>query len=344
VDLSRLLDDYHNLDRAQPPALEGLRLVAAEPYPQNEHTWLAVETVPPGALASVLPGALGHLAHAWRILRRGGEGTAIIVDGGNPAGRLVPILNTLLPIRRRKILLWEAHIQAEKPLSRWLAVKLVQGCDRIAVYSRRLIALQAAFTGVSQTRFFFLPYKANHSRSEPITRRLGDYVFSGGNSQRDYRTLLDAVRGTEVPVVISSTQPGLTSGLDVPENVIVLAAREPAFARLMAGSRFVVLPIFPGVVVGAANASVCNAMWHGRAVVAADDASLAEYIEEGVTGYSVPAGDVEALRARILELFRDRERAESMGRAAHDHIAADRTHARFLGRLNRVAVLMAAGG
>ena len=40
-----------------------------------------------------------------------------------------------------------------------------------------------------------------------------------------------------------ATDPKVLAGLDVPSNVIVVAAHEPAFARLMAGSRFVAIAI-----------------------------------------------------------------------------------------------------
>ena len=122
--------------------------------------------------------------------------------------------------------------------------------------------------------FLRVPYKANHSQ-QPHEPELpvGDYLFSGGNTERDYRTLFAAVAGKLIPVVVSCTDPAVLRGLDVPDNVIIVGAREPHFKRLMAGSRLVALCIKPGLLRGAGEATFLNAMWHGRPVIVADDGS-----------------------------------------------------------------------
>ena len=127
----------------------------------------------------------------------------------------------------------------------------------------------------------------------------------------------------------------------MPPNVIVLSAKEPAFARLMAASAFVVVSTQAGLATGTAEATVCNAMWHGKPVIAANDVSLSDHIDEGVTGYVLPPGDVEALRSRIVALWSDRERVREMGRRAHEHVATRLTHEHFVWRLNRLARLIA---
>jgi glycosyltransferase involved in cell wall biosynthesis len=60
----------------------------------------------------------------------------------------------------------------------------------------------------------------------------------------------------------------------------------------------------------------------GLPVVASRAASLPEIVEDGVTGYLVPPGDVAALRERIGELLKDPARRVAMGRAALARVAA----------------------
>ena len=50
-----------------------------------------------------------------------------------------------------------------------------------------------------------------------------------------------------------------------------------------------------------------------RPVVASDVVAAREAIEEGETGYLVPAEDAEAMAARIISLLRDPARAHEMG-------------------------------
>ncbi|HEY4309112.1 MAG TPA: glycosyltransferase [Pirellulales bacterium] len=214
------------------------------------------------------------------------------------------------------------------------------GSSLCVVFSRVQIRLQAEYLDVPENRFVFVPYKANHSQSQPIAIVPGNYVFSGGNTKRDYATLCEAVRGTGIPVMISATDPAVIRGLNVPSNVIILSAVEPSFAKLMAGSRFVVITINAGGVRGAGEASACNAMWHGKAVVCADDLSASDHIIDGVTGYIVPAGDALELKARILQLWEDTEGTQNMGRRAHEHVAASLTHEHFLRRLLALSDLL----
>ncbi len=341
--LEGVRQDYHVLDRTTfvPPA--DVRLISHEPFDRREASWTDVEYVPrPRILTALLRETLlADLLYCLIILGRAGGRTAILCIGGSRVGKLTAILNHLLGLGRR-IVLWESFVDAGSPISRALARWMVLGCWIVVVYSRKLVNLQAERTRTPRARFVFVPYKANHSTQAPIEMTIGNYVFAGGNSERDYRTLADAVRGTDIPVIISATDPTATRNADFPENVILLAAKEPYFARLMAASRFVVLPIKPRLVVGAANAGACNAMWHGKAVVAAEDSSLGDYIPEGETGYVVPSGDVAALRDRIQRLWDDPDLARRMGLCAHERVADDLTHEHFMRRLNRLAALVAA--
>jgi glycosyltransferase involved in cell wall biosynthesis len=60
--------------------------------------------------------------------------------------------------------------------------------------------------------------------------------------------------------------------------------------------------------------SAAEASMRGTAVVGTRHGGLAEIIEDGETGRLVPAGDVAALSAALLDLLRNRELAERMGR------------------------------
>jgi glycosyltransferase involved in cell wall biosynthesis len=66
-----------------------------------------------------------------------------------------------------------------------------------------------------------------------------------------------------------------------------------------------------------------EAMIRGTAVVASSTGGLAEIVQDGQTGLSVPPGDVAALADALLQLLGDRDRAEEMGRAGR-RLASDR--------------------
>lgn len=71
--------------------------------------------------------------------------------------------------------------------------------------------------------------------------------------------------------------------------------------------------------------SVIEAMWLQRPVVATDVIGINEALDDGVEGYLVGPGDDEAAARRIMELYRDRELRESMGRAGRRRVESRHT-------------------
>src|ERR1019366_5413789 len=83
--------------------------------------------------------------------------------------------------------------------------------------------------------------------------------------------------------------------------------------ELYARSRFVVVPLQRsdtdnGVTV------ILEAMAMGKPVICSRTRGQVDVINDGVTGLFVPVGDVKALRAAMLELWNDPDRASEMGR------------------------------
>jgi glycosyltransferase involved in cell wall biosynthesis len=63
----------------------------------------------------------------------------------------------------------------------------------------------------------------------------------------------------------------------------------------------------------------------GRPVIASRMTAIPEWVEDGVTGFTVPSGDVDALAARCFELLSDPAAAERMGRAGYQRVSKDGT-------------------
>lgn len=152
-------------------------------------------------------------------------------------------------------------------------------------------------------------------------------ICSAGREMRDFATLIAALDGTGIRCHIAGS---LVAGMDdrwraelgdrgervaLPEGVTFGPLTPIEMRELYARSRFVVLPLHPSDTDHGISCMI-EAFAMGRAVVCTRVDGQRDALQEGVNGAFVPAHDAAALRAQILELIADPERAEAMGREA----------------------------
>ena len=125
--------------------------------------------------------------------------------------------------------------------------------------------------------------------------RAGRLICAAGLELRDYRTLIEAVQGLDVRVVIASgspwsTRPDTARGEPLPDNVEVCTLGFVDLRQLYADSRFVVMPLHD-VEFQAGITTILEAMAMGKAVVCSKTRGQTDALVDGVTGIYVPPGD-----------------------------------------------------
>ncbi len=169
-----------------------------------------------------------------------------------------------------------------------------------------------------RVRFTPWPYTIDESElSRPISNTGG--VFSGGDSLRDYRSLLQICGALPTPVTVATRlQP--PRGFSPPGNLTLGPVAHDRFMECMRRATVVVVPIQGGLERSAGQQTYLNAMALGKPVVVTDALGVTDYVEDGRTGLIVPPGDAAALR-RALEWVLDeanREAVQTMGERAKD--------------------------
>ena len=190
--------------------------------------------------------------------------------------------------------------------------------------------------GEQQARFIW--DKVDHRFFAPGGAIDGDgYVLSVGREQRDYETLIEALRPLKLPAVIV---PGSTwshraqSSLSVPDHIQIREGLSYlALCRLYQGARMVAVPVHRGTRYAAGVNGLLEGMSCARPVVASDTPGLAGYVEDGVNGRTVAAGDPVALGVTIQELWEDRGAAERLARAGRETVVRERTVDHFVDRI-----------
>jgi glycosyltransferase involved in cell wall biosynthesis len=161
-----------------------------------------------------------------------------------------------------------------------------------------------------------------------------EMISAVGAEMRDYATLKEALRGTGVRCHIAADHVRIPGRLRLlndrrvsiesiggPPDPLVTQGRKTLLELrdLYAQSRFVVIPLLHS---DTDNGVTCilQAMAMGRPVICSRTRGQVDVIQDGVTGIYVPVGDSTALRAAILSLWNDPQRARQMGRDARAYI------------------------
>lgn len=162
---------------------------------------------------------------------------------------------------------------------------------------------------------FLLPYTQGSARELNGTVS-GDYVFSGGWTNRDYDALFRCARRlSDVPfTVVASAQSRITE--PVPSNVTLYEDLDTeSFERLLAGSRLAAIPLARDT--GSSGQMVLlAAMEHAKPVVVPRIGAVQDYVDEGATGLLYELGDETELERAIATVYADESLAASMGRRA----------------------------
>ena len=279
------------------------------------------------------------LLAVFKAIKKAKESKRAVIlcnGGGAIADKLICIINATLLKQALKIVYFDPFTTSSNKIRKAIARLMLVGTNKIIVWSKGYVDNFSKHLDLQENRFQVLPYKSNHSKKQAIDIPQGNYLFAGGNSARDYPLLIEAARGLDIQVVISTSQTSGFNALDIPDNVIIVQAREPYFSRLMAGCRFVVLPLKKSLIRGAGEQTICNAMFHGKAVVAVDEISASDYIEDGINGYVVKPGDSQGLRRAIDKMLNNPEIQSHMAKEGPRIVQAFYRHEHFRHRIINV--------
>lgn len=163
-------------------------------------------------------------------------------------------------------------------------------------------------------------------RDTSTTQPRGSYILSVGREKRDYQTLVSALRGLEIPLIVVASglrRHELYSGSVPAISDYVTVKKDLTFAQLRdlyAGASFVVLPLedveFPaGITV------LMEAMAMGKAVIATRSRGISGIFADGVDGIWVAPNDTAGFRNALLRLWNTPSIADEIGAEARRAMA-----------------------
>lgn len=244
--------------------------------------------------------ALSAIQLGARVLGADGKVDAILLNG---SGRLDQLIAAALWRRRSRTAVvisdctWELGSSLPDRMANRIGIRAIDSPRvRYCVLSRAEVDSFPRAWDVDRRRVAFTPFcytLTNIDLAQPATS--DGSVFAGGDSMRDYATLVRAAPRIRGRIVLATRR----LKEHVPVNVAAGPVSHARFVELMRRAAVVVVPLMAGTERSGGQQTYLNAMALRKIVVATDSPGIRDYIEDGKTGIVVPAGDDDALAAGV---------------------------------------------
>lgn len=231
---------------------------------------------------------------------------------------------TMVSGRRRARHLMIVHIlSVPKKAVLFRLLRLRRRIDEMIVYSSAQRDFAIESLRMPSPRVTLVPFMVDTEFFAPGSAAGADpvrLVCSAGLEFRDYPTLVEAVRGLDVRVVLAAASPwskrkSELASVDLPPNVEVVRLDLHQLRELYARASLVVMPL-QEVDFQAGVTTLLESMAMAKPIICTRTTGQTDVITDGVTGRYVPVGDVAALRATLLELLGEPAVAAALGAAA----------------------------
>lgn len=258
------------------------------------------------------------------------------------------ILSLLLKLTFRKMTCVVLLTRISEPKKAWLLKLVHSKMTRIILPPSRQRQIAVESLGIPREKLLGIPWTTDTdfwSRTGPAQERM--MICAAGGEMRDYHTLVEALRGLDIPCHIAgaldtsrkdwwnSTTADREGEQQVPANITFGSLSPHELRDLYGRSRLVVVPLKPTT---SDNGITCmNEAWAmGCPVIVSDVEGQEGAFTEGREGLWVKQGDPVALREAILSLWQDPEGAAEMGRAGRTLVESHKNNRVFSDALNEI--------
>lgn len=287
-----------------------------------------------GLLRRVAGNSIG-LAH--HLYKNRNEMDAVITDGEQIGLPLAAMLRFRGGSRPRHIMIAHRLSPAKKRMLIQLS-RLQGGVDDVLVYSSSQERVAESLFGDSGARVHLIDFMVDTMffqatrQIEMGTPTRRPVICAAGREFRDYPTLIAAVEGLDVDVVIASASPWSKRSdnagtVELPPNVRVTALTQRKLREQLDAADMVVMPLLE-TDFQAGITTILEAMSMERPVICTATSGQNDVIVHDVTGLYVPPGDAPALRSAILSLIESPDEAIAMGKRGREvvELRADVRH------------------
>lgn len=218
---------------------------------------------------------------------------------------LACIVMGFLPKRvRPSIVLYGEMFQPDSGILRRLERLFMKLVDRSVqfyiVYSSAEMELFPELWGVDRNKMRFCPFYigANRIRRQRGKKQMGKHIFAGGNSHRDFESVIEAAKQLPEHEFILATKK-LSEARDFPPNVQVAWMSLDEYLDLIDTAAVVIVPLTLGLKRTTGLLTILESLTLEKVIIVPDALGVRDYVldrETGLVVSSLPDGYVKAIR------------------------------------------------
>jgi glycosyltransferase involved in cell wall biosynthesis len=254
----------------------------------------------------------------WRQSRQGLHADCVGMVTVFPQLAMTAAIQKAFSLTRRKkpLLAWCFNVGEKPPWpSPLIARVFLRYVDQFVVHSRGEIETLHRWFGIPQEKIAFVPLQRAPIVLTATEDTDSPFVLSMGSANRDYATLIEAMRGLPFRLVLVASPRSLV-GLDIPDNVEVVSGLTAQQCRELAQrARINIVPL-ADVATASGQVTIVEALRMGRPLIATRGVGSVDYIVDGENAVMVEARDASALREAIIKLWHDRPLRDLLSRNA----------------------------
>lgn len=196
---------------------------------------------------------------------------------------------------------------------------------------------------IAENSISYVPYAVDDDFYKIENRNENSFVLSaGGIPGRDYETLLDAIKETNIPlwIVTGGRSYGrkTSGGFDqLPPNVKILSGQTSDQMRnLYSKASIVIIPLKKDRADAAGSSVALEAMSAACPLVASSSPGIKHYLHNNVNSILVEPENTQALKDTIQQLITNSSKKTDLGRHAVETINRQLSMRHYIKRLQRV--------
>lgn len=235
-------------------------------------------------------------------------------------GWAIAFWQTVLPLKRPKHVILQFIMRELQPdlrsrIKYALMRFLLSSVHRVVCSSTQEVKYYEKVFGWDAGKLVFAPFHTSSMFLDYPADISDDVVIAAGRSFRDYDTLVEAVSGSDIKVLIVGGS-GCKTRYTQHANVTVMEnIPQDELTQKLSRASIVVLPLEDRQI-STGQTILLQAMAMGKPVVATRTAGTIDYIKSGETGFLVDPGNSRHMRTAIETLYNDHELCARIGREA----------------------------